>query len=190
MLIFIGGGGHAKVLFDIVTAQNKVLYAYVDPNPQEWLGERNIKRFTDDELATVLPNKPELFMSFLGLDPEALQKRAAMMKDYHAKGAYFNPLIHPTAVVSPKAVLSIGVQIMSLAVVGSGAKIGEGAVVGSGAVVDHEATIGAGAYIAPKAVVLSGAQIGECSYIGSGAVIMQNSGVPPQSFVQPLTVYK
>ncbi len=190
MLIFIGGGGHAKVLFDIILLQNKLLYAYVDTKSQSWLDDRNIKHISEDDLLSVIAAQPELFMGFLGLDCAALQKRLQMMKDYQAKGAFFTPLIHPSASVSAKATLSVGVQVMPMAVIGSGAVIGEGAVIGSGAVVEHDAVIGAGAHIAPRAVVLGGANIGECAYIASGAVVVQNSIVPPQTFIAALTVHR
>lgn len=190
MLIFIGGGGHAKVLYDTVLAQNRVLYGYVDKNPQEWLDEQKIKHINDADLATLIVNKPELFIAFLGMDCESLQKRVAMMKDFHAKGAYFTPLIHPTAIVSKKATLSIGVQILPYAIVNSGAVIGEGAVINNGAIVEHDAIIGAGVHVAPQAVVLGNANVGDFSYVASGSVIVQNSIVPPGSFIKPLTVHK
>ncbi len=190
MLIFIGGGGHAKVLFDIVLAQNKLLYAYVDPNKQEWLSERNIKHISEDDLSSVIASQPELFMAFVGLNCEALQKRLQMMKDYKTRGAYFTPLVHPSAIVSSKAVLSAGVQVMPLAVINSGVQIGEGAVINSGAIIEHDAVIEAGAHIAPRAVVLGDAKVGECAYIASGSVVVQNSVVPPQTFIKALTVHK
>lgn len=190
MLIFIGGGGHAKVLYDTVLAQNRVLYGYVDKNPQEWLDEQKIKHINDSDLATLIVNKPELFIAFVGLDCASLEKRVTMMKDFHSKGAYFTPLIHPTAIVSKRAAISIGVQILPYAVVNSGAVIGEGAVINSGAIVEHDAVIGAGVHVAPRAVVLGGANVGDCSYVGSGSVIVQNSVVPPSSFIKALTVYK
>lgn len=190
MLIFIGGGGHAKVLYDTVLAQNRVLYGYVDQKPQEWLDEQSIKHISDADLALLIANKPELFIAFVGLDCESLKKRVAMMKDFHAKGAYFTPLIHPTAIVSKRATIAIGVQILPYAIVNSGAVIGEGAVINSGAVIEHDSVIGAGVHVAPRAVVLGGAKVGDCSYIGSGSVIVQNSVVPENRFIKALTVYK
>lgn len=190
MLIFIGGGGHAKVLYDTVLAQNRVLYGYADQKPQAWLNEQNIKHLSDADLSSIIVNRPEIFIAFVGLDCESLQKRIKLMKEYQEKGAYLTPLIHPTAIVSKRANIAIGVQILPYAIVNSGAVIGEGAVVNSGAIVEHDSVIGAGAHVAPRAVVLGGAKVGDCSYIGSGSVIVQNSVVPPESFIKALTVYK
>lgn len=190
MLIFIGGGGHAKVLYDTVLAQNRTLYGYTDSKPQAWLDEQNIKHISDDNLSSILGNRPELFIAFVGLDCDSLQKRIKMMKEHQEKGAYFLPLIHPTAIVSKRATIAIGVQILPYAIVNSGAVIGEGAVINSGAIVEHDVVIGAGAHVAPRAVVLGGANVGECSYIGSNVVVVQGSAVPPNSFIKALTVYK
>lgn len=190
MLILIGGGGHAKVLYDIILAQNRLLYAYVDPKEHAWLSENNIKHISDYELSSVISSRPELFIGFVGLDCEALEKRMNTMKNYQQQGAYFTPLVHPSACVSSKATLSFGAQILPNAIVNSGAVIGEGAVINSGAIVEHDAVIGAGAHIAPRAVVLGGASVGDCAYISSGAVVIQNTIVPAKSFVKALTIYK
>lgn len=190
MLILIGAGGHARVLYDCIAGQGRMLYAYVDPKHQEWLAATNIKQISEDDLSSILPNRPELFMGFVGLDCKYLEKRLQMMQDYEKRGAYFTQLIHPTASVSKNAVLGKGVQALPNSVINSGAVIGDGAVINSGAVVEHDTQIGAGVHIAPKSVVLGGAKVGDCSYIASGAVVVQNSIVPPKTFIKALTVHK
>jgi sugar O-acyltransferase (sialic acid O-acetyltransferase NeuD family) len=190
MLIMIGAGGHARVLYDCIIGHNRMLYACVDPKQQEWLAEINIKQISEDDLLSILPGRPELFIGFVGLDCKSLEKRVKMMQDYEKHGAYFTPLIHPTAFVSKKAVLGKGVQALPNSVINSGAVIGDGAVINSGAVVEHDAHVGAGVHVAPKAVVLGGAKIGDCAYIASGAVIVQNSTVTPKTFIKALTVHK
>ncbi len=190
MLIIIGAGGHARVLYDCIAGQGRMLYAYVDPKKQEWLADTNIKHINEDELLSILPGRPELFMGFVGLDCDSLEKRVKMQNEYEKLGAYFTPLIHPAAFVSKKAVLGKGVQALPGSVINSGAQIGDGAVINSGAVVEHDAQVGAGVHVAPRAVVLGGAKVGDCAYIASGAVIVQNTAVAPKTFIKALTVYK
>ncbi len=190
MLIIIGAGGHAKVLYDCIAEQGRMLYACVDLKQQEWLAELNIKQISQDDLTSILPNRPELFIGFVGLDCQSLQNRVMMMQEYEKLGAYFTALIHPASFVSKKAVLGKGVQVLPGSVINSGAVIGDCAVINSGAVVEHGAQIGKGVHVAPKSVVLGGAKVGDYSYIASGAVIIQNSVVPPHSYIKELTVHK
>lgn len=188
MIYLIGAGGHAKVLADILEARNEKLVGYVDPKAAIWLEERGVPRISEEELAGLMPNHPELIIGFVGLDCVALAKRLKMIEDYTKKGSVFPSIIHPSAVVSPYATIAQGVQIFPNAVVNGYAVIEAGAVINSGAVVEHDAYIESGVHIAPRATVLGGAKVGSCTYIGSGAVVIQNAIVPAQEFVKALTV--
>lgn len=59
------------------------------------------------------------------------------------------PLIHPTAVISPKAELGRGVQVDAYAFVGAGVGIGDGTVVKHHATIDKNTTIGKDCLIFP-----------------------------------------
>lgn len=59
--------------------------------------------------------------------------------------------IHPSAVVSPTAVLGHGIVICAQAAVCTEARIGDFAIINTGSVIDHECRIGIGVHIAPGA---------------------------------------
>jgi UDP-3-O-[3-hydroxymyristoyl] glucosamine N-acyltransferase len=50
-------------------------------------------------------------------------------------------VIHPMAVVSPRAVIGAGSAIMAAAIVGTEAQLGAGVIVNCGAVVDHHCRV-------------------------------------------------
>ena len=185
-LILIGAGGHAKVVMDAVLAQGGKISGYVDPKPAAWLDAQGIPHITEAEFGL----SPQLIMGFVGLDCEALKKRYHMMQHYQQQGVNFPSIIHPSAIISPNAHISEGVQVLLGAVINAYARVEPGVVINSVSVVEHDAVIGAGAHIAPASVVLGGANIGECAYVGSQAVIVQNSELLPYSFVKALTVHK
>jgi UDP-N-acetylglucosamine acyltransferase len=63
------------------------------------------------------------------------------------------PLIHPTAVISPKAELGKGVQIDAYSVIGPGVRIGDGTLVKHHATIDKNTIIGKNCQIFPFASV-------------------------------------
>ena len=79
--------------------------------------------------------------------------------------------IHPTSVIHPDAVLSMGVTVGPNAVVDSGASIGSGTFIGAGSVIGPSVTIGSGCYINPIVSVYHDCVIGDRVIIHSGTVI-------------------
>lgn len=187
-LMLIGAGGHAKVVAAALATQSKTIAAYVDPNPASWLESQGVPRLSEEELSLRLQDSPELVIGFLGLTPDALRKRAQLMKEYQALGATFPSVVHASATIASPVALGAGVQVLTGAVINPYAVIKDGAVINTGAVVEHDAIIGAGAHIAPRAVVLGAGRVGECSFIGANAVVIQGVNVEPNSFVKALSV--
>ena len=79
--------------------------------------------------------------------------------------------IHPSAVVSPKAVIGQGVSINANAVIEDGAMIGDGAVIGAGCYIGHDAKIGAGSLLYPNVTVMYRCIVGRKAVIHPGVVI-------------------
>ncbi len=80
-------------------------------------------------------------------------------------------LAHPSAQVSPRAVLGAGVIIHHLALVGTGARVEDGAIVNTGAGVDHDCRIGTFAHVAPHAALCGRVVVGDLTLIGVGASV-------------------
>lgn len=80
-------------------------------------------------------------------------------------------VVHPTAVVSPSAVLEAGCFIMQNAVVNTQSYIGRAALINSNAVVDHNATIGAGAHVGLGSIVKANGTVASGRKIEEGQVV-------------------
>ncbi|MEY2873524.1 MAG: UDP-3-O-(3-hydroxymyristoyl)glucosamine N-acyltransferase [Pseudomonadota bacterium] len=79
--------------------------------------------------------------------------------------------LHPSAVVSPDALLGEGVSVGPLAVIESGAVIGRGAVVGAHAFIGAGVEIGAATRLAPHVTLMPGTRLGARCLLHSGVVI-------------------
>ncbi|MER2599877.1 MAG: acyltransferase [Caldilineales bacterium] len=85
--------------------------------------------------------------------------------------------IHPTADVSPHAVLGDGVQIWHQAQIREGAQLGQHCIVGKGAYVDFDVQIGANCKLQNGAFVYHGATLEDGVFVGPG-VILTNDLAP------------
>lgn len=80
-------------------------------------------------------------------------------------------IVHPSAIVSPSAVLEPGCFIMQRAVVNTHTKIERAALINSGAVVDHDSCVCAGAHIGLGSVVKANCTIESEQKVEAGEVI-------------------
>jgi len=98
----------------------------------------------------------------------AFSKIAAL---YAPEPVSFAPGVHPSAVVSPDAVIGEGASIQPLAVIEAGVRIGARSVVGAGSYLGHRTTVGEDALIYPRVVIRERSVLGDRVIVHSGAVI-------------------
>ena len=98
----------------------------------------------------------------------AFSKIAAL---YAPEPVSFAPGVHPSAVVSPDAVIGEGASIQPLAVIEAGVRIGARSVVGAGSYLGHRTTVGEDALIYPRVVIRERSVLGHRVIVHSGAVI-------------------
>lgn len=80
-------------------------------------------------------------------------------------------IVHPSAIVSPSAVLGPGCFIMQRAVVNTHTHVDRAALVNSGAVVDHDSVVCAGAHVGLGSVVKANCTIEQEKKVEAGEVI-------------------
>ena len=82
-------------------------------------------------------------------------------------------VIHPTAIISPHAVLGEGDQILPGSILNTGAVLGQNVIVNSGAIVEHDCQVNDHVHVATGARLASTVRVGAGAHIGAGAVIRQ-----------------
>jgi UDP-perosamine 4-acetyltransferase len=173
-----GGGGHGKVVADIVRAAGHTVIGFADRDPAklhsvvEPLGASVV--ISEADLVSLLSNDGDLSdieeasaIAF-GIGNN-VSRITSLRKATHVS---IPSLVHPSAVVSASSVLGRGSVVFPLAVINAAARVGEGVIVNSGAIIEHDCVIGDGAHIAPRSVLTGGARVGARSIVGAGAVLL------------------
>jgi UDP-perosamine 4-acetyltransferase len=174
-LLIWGGGGHGKVVADLVRAVGGIVIGFVDAAPEK-LGQPvepgggYVVLAQDDLIARVkggaLPDGVDAVALAVGHNATRLACLGVL------NGFATSALVHPSAVVSPSAQLGRGTVVFPAAVVNAAARIGDAAIINSGAIVEHDCVVGDGAHVSPGAVLTGGVSVGARSWIGAGATVV------------------
>lgn len=167
-LIIIGGGGHAKVIADIATANGYNILGFLDDNDAacEFSG---IKRLGKIEDCVKYSDKAKFIIA---IGNNTVRKNICQKYPLH-----FATLIHPSAVISKYSQIGEGTVVMPNAVVNSHSKIGKQCIINTAAVVEHDNQIGDYTHLSPNAALCGTVKVGEMCHIGAGATIINNTSI-------------
>ncbi len=159
-VIIFGAGGHARVIADIVRANNDTIIGFLDDDSEkETIGTiSEYNKYIDSEFVIGIGNTNvrEYISSF-------------PVKWYTA--------IHPSAVISPSVEIEEGTVVMPNAVINANSKIGKHCIVNSGAIIEHDNIIGNFVHVSVGAKLGGTVNIGIKSWIGIGATIINNISI-------------
>ena len=178
-LVIIGGGGHTRVLIDVL----KSLHAHIEGIVTEdvrLVGETIMGvKVIATEAQFAFDPKNVLLVNGVGniakRGDSGLQVREALATRYHARGFRFPPIFSNQALLSSELHVAEGVQILRGAVVQAGVSLAAHAIVNSSAVVEHDSKIGAYTHLAPAAVLCGSVRIGQRVHVGANATIIQST---------------
>jgi sugar O-acyltransferase (sialic acid O-acetyltransferase NeuD family) len=155
----LGAGGHAQVVLESARLAGMNVCGYHDDNTQalleglEYLGP----------LAEIAPGAPAI------LCVGDVRIRRRLLGDV---GWQPVSVIHPSAIVSPDAVLEVGVFVGPRVIINPRAHIEAHAILNSGCIVEHDAHVGRNTHVAPGSVLAGGAKIGSNTLLGIGAKVL------------------
>lgn len=184
-IIFIGAGGHAKVIRDILLSNGLKPRYYLDEKVEAFF---DLKKISDDELIHVYQELP-CVLSLGGVTPEKLSVRANLYRHYKTSHLHFPVFKYKASIISDNCEIGEGTTIGMGAIVNSSVIIEECVIVNTGAIIEHDVHIDAGAHICPGAILLGGCKVGKNSLIGSGAIILPGAMVPDNYLVPANTRY-
>ena len=182
-MIVIGGGGHAKVIINILLKDGKYdLIGYTDRNDRgEILGVAYLG--DDPALEKVLTVHPGC-RAVLGVGNVEVSGRRREVRDRTAGlGLSFPEIVSPDATVARDVKVGEGTVVFDGAVVNPGTEIGEFAVLNTGCRVDHDCRVGDFVHIAPGATVCGGVTVGDNSMIGAGATVINCRTIGEDCFI-------
>lgn len=152
-----GASGHAKVIIDILRANNESIEALFD----------------DNESLTHLLNYPVLPSSkireplIISIGDNGIRRSIA--ENLSVK---FGKAIHPFSIISETVQVGEGSVVMQGAIIQSCVRIGRHCIINTGASVDHECVIGDYAHISPHSTLCGNITIGEGTWVGAGVTII------------------
>lgn len=183
--VLLGGGGHAKMLLDIIAAMPGVsVHGILDGDRAKWGGD--LSGFPilggDDLLDGLAMQGVTHFAVGLGSVRDCSPRRRLFDRGC-AAGLKPLTLVHPSCILSQRAAVGEGSQLLPGSIVNASAFIGRNVIVNSGAIVEHDCSIGDHVHIATGAVLASTVTVGEGAHIGAGAVIRQVLTIGPGAVV-------
>ncbi len=174
-VVGIGAGGHSAVMIEAIRlAAEFEVVALVDHDPSligaDVLGVKVVG--DDGKLKELLAGG--LRHAFLGVGSVGrMEDRGRLIKRILDLGFELITVVHPSAYISPSAVLGRGVSVLAKAVVNARSAVGDHSIVNTGALVEHDCVVGSNVHVASGAVVCGGVKVGADSLVGAGSVIRQ-----------------
>lgn len=143
-IIIIGAGGHGKVVYDAILAQNKFqVLGFVDSVLEPGtIVIHDVKVICKQSNIESLNNQNLHFIVAIG-------NNDARAKVYESLKNTFKPatIIHPLCTIGSNVIIGDGTVVLANAVVNVMSHIGENTIVNTGVIVDHETNIGNHVYL-------------------------------------------
>jgi sugar O-acyltransferase (sialic acid O-acetyltransferase NeuD family) len=183
-VVIIGAGGHAAVVADALMACGIKIVGFTDADPRRHGGHHLGLPVLGEDERVLSGYRQEDIMLANGIGGIAsTELRRNVQTDLQQAGWRFMTVRHPSAIVSLKAQIDPGVQMLAGSIIQVGAKIGEGSIVNTGAVVEHDCEIGSFVHTAPRALLCGDVKVGPGSHVGAGAVVKQGLRLGPCTLV-------
>lgn len=167
-LYIYGGGGHAKVILDILHKQNRPVAGIVDDLADTNRG--SVHGIPVQPVSKVL-EKQQIERTEWIIAVGNNSTRRTIAERLAARGYQFTNAVHPSAQIALGVTLGSGTVVMANSVINTDAQIGEHAIVNTGATIDHDCIIKDYAHIAPGSSLCGQVQIGEGAFLGVGTKV-------------------
>ena len=175
-VIIVGGGGHAKVVADVLQLQGYSVLGYTDIDSEKGYLPSTIPFLGNDQ--AIFGHQPASIFLANGLGSvRSTAGRRQLYERFANAGYQFVKLIHPSAVVASNVMLGEGAQIMAGAVIQPGTSVDKNVIVNTKASLDHDCLISNHVHVAPGVTISGGVCVGEGTHIGTGAIIIQGISI-------------
>jgi UDP-perosamine 4-acetyltransferase len=166
VLVF-GGGGHAKVVVDVLQSMGQKVVACLDFRLGDpILGVPVLDQAIDlDRLIDA-----GYFRAFVAIGDNA--RRQLQADRARESGLTLVNAISPRAYVAPSVTLGSGILIVHGAVVNACSELGDDVIINTSASVDHDNVIGSGVHVGPGTHLAGSVTIGAGAFVGAGSVVI------------------
>lgn len=174
-IIIIGAGDHTSVLLDILLGQKKDVIALTSVNDSR-TDLYNIPIISDETVIhNYAPNTVSLVNGIGSVG--SLQLRKSVYDKFKSLGYVFSNVIHESAIISPRAIIEDGVQVLAGAIINNDAIIKFNSIINTKTSVDHGCIIESHVHLAPGCTLSGCVKVGSATHIGTGASIIQGINI-------------
>lgn len=182
IVVVMTSGGQGRVVVDTVIAAGFPVAGILDDSPQppaEYngiavLGSSADWRKTDPAAGFAL-----------AIGQAARLELGAEMR---AAGRRLPAFIHPQSFVSPTAMISDGVFVLSGCTINANAELHEFVIINANCSVDHDCVLERGSQLGPGVTFPGVVRVGECAFVGAGAVSLPGKRIGAGAVVGAGTV--
>ena len=171
-VVIIGGGGHAKVVVDVLRQSSRMCpRVCVAKRGEDGKSVLGVPVICDETIFEHLL-RTGINKAFVAVGSNRLRVR--LIETTRDAGFDMISVVSHRAYVADGSRVGSGALIMPGAVVGADAVLGDGVIVNTGASVDHDNQIDDGCHIAPGATLAGCVQLESEVFVGAGATIIPN----------------
>ena len=175
-IIITGAGDHARVLLDNLLENDFKVIGLTDKNIKKGTLVYGVPVIGDDN--SVLEYNPQEITLVNGIgSTKDLNLRSKVYNFFKNNGYTFSSVIHPSAVVSRRATLGEGVQILAGVVINTEAQIEENSIINTNSTIEHDCHIGKNCHVAPGCTLSGGVFVNDNTHIGTGSSIIQGINI-------------
>lgn len=180
-LLIWGAGDQGIVTLGCALAMQK--YTKIDFLDIKEKGHREIKNYSIYEenkvdLNTIFHSYDEVIVATGNNDLR--EEKMSVLKMMNVSIA---TIIHPTAVISPFAKISMGCTILANAVININAFVGEGCIINTAAIIEHDCIVEDFVNICPNTAMAGHTKVGRKSFIGTGASLIDEIVVGKETII-------
>ena len=184
-VVVLGSGGHARVLLDcLLLCADSEIIGLLDAD-LSLVGSFVYKvpvLGSDELLGELVRRGATHFVVGLGGAGDN-EPRRRLFDAGIAVGLRPHAVRHPSAVISPRAQVGEGSQLLPGCIVNAGAVLGRNVLVNSAAVVEHDCFIGDHVHLATGSRLASTVRVGEGAHVGAGATVRQYISIGARAVV-------
>jgi sugar O-acyltransferase (sialic acid O-acetyltransferase NeuD family) len=162
-----GGGGHAKVVVDILHKQGASVLGFVDDSPTRQGQHIHGVPVFPSSLITDLEVRSFQWIVAIGDN----RVRKLIVEKLSLQGGKFATAIHPSAQIALGVTIAPGTVVMANAVLNTDAQVGHHAIINTGATIDHDCVIADYAHIAPGCSLCGQVVVGSGALLGVGTKV-------------------
>lgn len=167
-IYLFGGGGHAKVVMDVLRSQygNKCITGIFDDD----VSKQNTSFYGTEVLEPIESFDKNVEHLLIAIGNNHIRKdKAVYLKQIVKK---FIAGIHSTAVISTTVSIGDGTVIMPGVHINADSVVGDHCIINTSATIEHDCVVENFVHIAPGTVLTGGVKIGELSFVGANSTVL------------------